>query len=95
MSPTLNFGDFIVVTPPTQTIAAGTIIVMNVNGALVTHRLLTDFQGGWPETKGDDNNVADNFSGSNLTIVGVVHYYIPYLAYPFMYARHLVSTIGL
>ena len=71
MYPTLWFGDLIVITPPTQNIPAGTIVTMSVDGSLVTHRLLAAYQGGRPETKGDANGIADNFSGHNLRIVGI------------------------
>ncbi len=91
MSPALEFGDLIVVTPPTETIPAGTIVTMNVDGSLVTHRLLTQYQGGLPETKGDANQTADNFSGSNLKIVGIVRLYFPNFGYPFLYFRSLLS----
>jgi signal peptidase I len=89
MSPTLLFGDLVVITPPTEIIPAGTVVTMNVNGSLVTHRLLADYHGGRPETKGDANGVADNFSGSNLRVVGIVRFYIPLLGYPFFYIRSL------
>jgi signal peptidase len=91
MSPTLWFGDLIVITPPTAIIPVGTIITMSVDGGLVTHRLLAEYQGGRPETKGDANESADNFSGSNMRIIGIVRFSIPLLGYPIFYIRSLLN----
>lgn len=93
MSPTIWFGDLIVITPPTSNIPGGTIITMSVDGELVTHRLVATYQGGRPETKGDANEIADNFSGHTLRIVGIVRMYIPLLGYPFYYIRSLFGKI--
>jgi signal peptidase I len=93
MSPTLKFGDLIVVTPPTENIQKGTIVVMSVNNELVTHRLIAGYVGGTPETKGDANNAVDNFSGSNLRIVGIVRLRIPWAGYPLLYLRYVFSKI--
>ena len=93
MSPTFKFGDAIVLTPPTQHIPKGTIITMKVDDELVTHRLVTDYNGGWPETKGDANNVTDYFSGSDLKIVGIERFSIPWLGYPSMYFRYLLNNL--
>jgi len=93
MSPTFKFGDVIVLTPPTQYIPKGTIITMEVDDELVTHRLVADYNGGWPETKGDANDVTDYFSGSNLRIVGIERFSIPYLGYPLMYLRYLLNKL--
>ena len=92
MSPTFRFGDELVITPPTATIPKGTIITMSVDGALVTHRLIADFQGGRPETKGDANNAADQFPG-NLEIVGIVRLRIPGIGYPGIYLHYLLGKI--
>jgi signal peptidase I len=89
MYPSLGFGDLVVITPPTSNIPAGTIVTMSVDGSLFTHRLLEAYQGGLPETKGDANDIADNFSGNNLRIVGIVRLYFPLFGYPFFYIRSL------
>ncbi len=53
MSPTLWIGDMIVVTPPSQAVPINTIVVMNIAGSLVTHRLV-GFDAIWsvPSQKG-------------------------------------------
>ena len=93
MSPTLNFGDLIVVTPPTKNIQKGAIVVISVGNDLVTHRLIAEYKGEQPETKGDANNAADNFSVVKLKIVGIVRLRIPWASYPFLYFRYLLSKI--
>jgi signal peptidase I len=89
MSPTLNFGDLIIITPPTAKIPAGTIITMLVDGQVVTHRLIAAYEGGRPKTQGDANNVADDFSRDNLEIVGIERFNLPGLGFPVMYARSI------
>ncbi len=89
MYPCLGFGDLVVITPPTSDIPFGTVVTMSVDGSLVTHRLMEAYHGGLPETKGDANDIADDFSGSNLKIVGIVRLYFPLLGYPFFYLRSL------
>ncbi len=64
---------------------------MSVDGSLVTHRLAAAYQGGLPETKGDANEVADNFSRNNLRIVGIVRLYFPFWDTRFYYFRSLFS----
>jgi signal peptidase I len=91
MYPALGFGDLVVIMPPTETIPPGTIITMSVDGHLVTHRLATAYKGGLPETRGDANTAADDFSRSNLRIVGIVRLYFPFFGYPFLLFRSLFS----
>jgi signal peptidase I len=77
MSPTLWFGDLIVITPPTEKLLAGDILTMSVNGSLVTHRLVGFDAAGQPITKGDDNEIEDKFSYSDLQIVGIYRFRLP------------------
>ena len=93
MSPTLWFGDLIVITPPKASIPAGTIITMSVDGSLVTHRLTTMYQGGLPETKGDANEINDNFSNNNVKIVGIVRLNIPLIGYPFICLQDFINNV--
>jgi signal peptidase len=93
MSPALQFGDLVVLTPPPKSIPSGTIVTMEVPGystALVTHRLIAGYSSGIPKTKGDANSLPDNFEGSNVRIVGVVRLRIPWLGYPILYLRYSV-----
>lgn len=95
MSPTLRFGDLVVITPPPKTMAEippNSVVVMSVNGSLVTHRLIGFDTGGRPITKGDANQVTDNFAGQNLAIVGIEQMRIPYIGYALFWVRSLVRT---
>ena len=93
MSPSLWFGDLIVLTPPTQHIPEGKIITMQVDGGLVTHRLIAKYDGEVPKTKGDANAVSDNFEGYDIKIVGIVRLRIPWLGYPKLYFDYLVNKL--
>jgi hypothetical protein len=66
---------------------------MSVDRSIVTHRLITDFQVGRPETKGDANNAPDDFSESNLKVAGIVRLRLPFIGYPIIYARNLPSIL--
>jgi len=90
MSPTLWFGDLIIVTPPLENIPINSIVLMSVDNELVTHRLIGFDVKGWPITKGDANQVNDNFAGKNINIVGVYRFRIPDLGYPFLYLSNLL-----
>lgn len=89
MSPALRFGDAVIITRPTVFIPAGSIVTMSVDRSIVTHRLTADFRGGRPETKGDANNVSDNFSKSSLAIDGIVRLRLPFIGYPLIFVRNL------
>jgi signal peptidase I len=93
MSPALRFGDAVIITRPTAIISAGSIVTMSVDRSIVTHRLIADFQGGRPETKGDANNAPDNFSGSNPKVAGIVRLRLPFIGYPIIFARNLPSIL--
>lgn len=92
MSPTLWFGDLIVVTPPSENIPINTIVLMSVNGAFVTHRLIEFDANNQPITKGDANQEADNFKGKSLRIVGIFRLRLPGLGYPLLYLKSLIGS---
>ena len=91
MAPTLWYGDLMVVTPPSEEIPANTIVVMNIEGSLVTHRLLGYADGGRPITKGDANQSIDQFSNPDLKIVGICRLRLPGYGYPMLYLSRLLG----
>jgi signal peptidase I len=93
MSPTLWYGDLMIVTPPSKTVPLNSIVVMNIDGSLVTHRLLGYDAEGRPVTQGDANRSPDGFTNPNLKIVGVVRLRLPALGYPVLYLSHLLRRI--
>ena len=93
MSPALRFGDAVIITRPTAIIPTGSIVTMSVDRSTVTHRLIANFQGGRPETKGDANNAPDDFSESNLKVAGIVRLRLPFIGYPIIFARNLPSIL--
>jgi signal peptidase I len=93
MTPTLGVADLIVITPPPKEISVGTVVSMAVDRELVTHRLVGYDSNGIPITKGDANEIVDNFAGQEVKIVGVMRLHIPWLGYPIKYLRYLVTKI--
>jgi signal peptidase I len=93
MSPTLWIGDMIVVTPATQAIPVNTIVVMKIAGSLVTHRLVGFDPAGRPITKGDANEVVDNFQNPDQQIIGIYRFRLPGFGYPFLVFQYLLSRV--
>ena len=91
MSPTMWYGDLMVATRPPKTIPVNTIVIMNINGNLVTHRLVGFDAAGRPITKGDANEVVDNFSNPNLQIVGIYLFHVPGLGFPLLFMSNLIG----
>ena len=81
MSPAINPGDLIIITPPTKVLEPGMILTMRVDGKLVTHRLLGISSDGLVITKGDANKTLDSWDQGKLEIGGIVRGRIPYLGY--------------
>lgn len=99
MSPTVEFGDIVVLVPPKQYIPNGTIVLIEVTGedgskSLVMHRLIAGYtDGGTLKTKGDANNSPDSFT-TPVKIVGIAALRIPYGGYPILFVRYLFSRIS-
>jgi signal peptidase I len=93
MSPTLWFGDLMVVTPPTQPIPVNSIVLMNFGGSLVTHRLVGYDVDGRPITKGDANELVDNFATPKLQIMGIYRFHLPGVGYPILFLSRLLGRI--
>jgi signal peptidase len=90
MAPTLRLGDLMIVTPPPAEIAANSIVVLNVDGGLVTHRLLGYDAAGRPITQGDANDTPDQWSNPNIRIVGLYRARVPGLGYPLLWLARLL-----
>jgi signal peptidase len=89
MAPTMHFGDLMVIVEPEKNMPPNTIITMAVDGSLVTHRLLGYEEDGFPITKGDNNEIEDNYHGHDVQIVGKYLLHIPYVGYPLMWLSSL------
>ena len=81
MVPTIHPGDLIVITPPPKVFELGTVLTLNVNGQLVTHRLIRIDADGSLVTKGDNNPIEDDWGNIPVKVVGVHRFSIPYLGY--------------
>jgi signal peptidase len=91
MSPTLKYGDLMVVTPPPEEVPANSIVVMSIGDSLVTHRLLGYDSAGRPITKGDANDSIDLFTNPDLRIVGICRLRLPGLGYPMLFMASLLD----
>lgn len=81
MSPTLKYGDLIVIARPPRAIEEGTIVTLQVEDAIVTHRYMGYDENGRRMFKGDANLQPDDFSRTNYQIIGVVKLRIPLLGH--------------
>lgn len=81
MSPTLRYGDLIVITRPPRAIEEGTIVTLQVESAILTHRFIGYDEDGRRLFKGDANEQPDDFSETDYTIVGVYRFRIPLLGH--------------
>ncbi len=79
MEPTITRGDLIVVTPAPATVLPGMILVMGIDGRVVTHRVVEVKPDGSLVTKGDANNVVDDWGGKPITVYGQYLFTIPML----------------
>ena len=76
MAPTIEAGDAIVVTRPPAHIEVGMILVLSVDGRLVTHRVVEVDESGF-HTKGDANEARDDFSENEVNVVGLYRFRLP------------------
>jgi signal peptidase I len=79
MEPTIGAGDMIVITRPPAHIETGMVLTLQVDGAVVTHRVVEVTDDGSFVTQGDANDVRDDFSANDVRIVGVYRFSLPVL----------------
>lgn len=79
MAPTIVPGDLIVLARPPATVEPGMILTLQVDGAVVTHRVVRVLPDGRFVTKGDANSVTDDFSHNDVRIVGQYLFRLPYV----------------
>lgn len=81
MQPLIAPGDVIVIAPPPDVPELGMVLTLSVDGQLVTHRLVRIESDGTLITKGDSNFILDDWGDSNVQVVGLYRFSIPYLGY--------------
>ena len=79
MSPTIAAGDLIVITRPPEKVEVGMVLTMEVDGAVVTHRVVAVAPDGTFTTKGDANTARDDFTANTVRVVGEYRFHIPWL----------------
>ncbi len=70
MRPTLQPGDAVLITRPPREVEPGMVLVLDVDGRIVTHRVAAVEPDGTFVTKGDANRAADDFSSNRVRVVG-------------------------
>lgn len=83
MSPTIKAGDLICITKPPYNIEPGMIISFEIEDQIVTHRVFSVEEDGEIKTKGDANDLIDDWGDYEIKNVGGIYRFrIPYIGYP-------------
>ncbi len=94
MEPKFYAGDVIVTSSNIKELDIGDIITYKRGNANVTHRIVEVFDNGSElqyQTKGDNNNVVDNYLISENDIVGVYKFHIPSVGFFLQFVNTLVG----
>lgn len=89
MFPAIEVGDAIVLTRPPAALEEGMVVTLDVDGTVVTHRIVSVNDDGTFTTKGDANDVADDWDGLSVDVIGIQRARIPFLG------RLLTSVISI
>jgi signal peptidase I len=80
MSPTFWAGDAVVMTRPPDVVREGMVLMLEVDGSLVTHRVVEVAPDGTFITQGDANDEPDDYAAADsVAIVGQVRFDVPKL----------------
>jgi signal peptidase I len=79
MAPTLWAGDAIVITRPPERIEPGMVLTFQVDGQVVTHRVVAIADDGGLVVRGDANETVDDWGDNDLRVVGIQRFRIPRL----------------
>jgi signal peptidase I len=98
MAPTIERGDLILVTSAPARIEPGMVLVLNVGGQAVTHRVVAVNADGSFVTRGDANHVDDDWGGQPVKVIGRYLATIPWLgailSVPDFSAASFVDRVG-
>ena len=81
MEPAISNGDLVVVAPAPAKVEPGMILVLTVDGQVVTHRVVAVNLDGTLITRGDANPVDDSWSGQQVQVDGQYVATIPWLGH--------------
>lgn len=94
MAPAIWAGDAIVITRPPEVIEPGMVLTVEVDGSVVTHRVVDVGPDGDLLLKGDANSAADDFSGNEVHVVGLVRLRVPGLGSLLSAATGLLGDVA-
>jgi signal peptidase I len=99
MKPVFQHGDLICITKPPYEIKPGMIITFQIKNNIVTHRVAAVNEDGSLVTKGDTNNVNDDWGNYKIKkVAGLYQFKLPYLGwidYAAGLTRHWISKAAL
>ncbi|MGH2446201.1 MAG: signal peptidase I [Candidatus Limnocylindria bacterium] len=79
MEPTITAGDLVVITRPPAEIEVGQVLTLQIDAAIVTHRVVEVLADGSFVTQGDANDARDDWSGNDVHIVGEYRFSLPFI----------------
>ncbi|MGQ9572890.1 MAG: signal peptidase I, partial [Dehalococcoidia bacterium] len=97
MKPTLQPGDAVVVKPLDGSVEAGQVIIYEMQGKLITHRVVR-VDGDAIYTKGDAAEEEDPWGIERSAVRGEMDFRVPYGGYVILFLRQplgLLSAVGL
>ena len=94
MSPNISKGDVVIIEKikNKKDIKVGTVIAYKYDNVIVVHRLVKKVKVDgktYYYTKGDSNNIIDNYQITEDMLIGIVNINIPYIGYPTIWVKEL------
>lgn len=93
MAPTIAYGDAIIITRPPAELQPGMIVTLEGQGNIVTHRLLEARTDGSLVTKGDANELAEEWAAGEARVAGLCRLRVPYAGYLWIYGQRLLGML--
>ena len=97
MTPSIGVGDLVIVNLDNDNLQVGDVILFDVGHGYVLHRIESIESNGASKvilTKGDANSDIDPWVVEEWQVVGVKVYKIPWLGWPSIWVRQLLSFLG-
>lgn len=92
MYPSISKGDVVIIEKDVNNLKIGNVIAYKYDNIIIVHRLVKIVNSGdetYYYTKGDSNNMIDNYPISIENIIGVVDFKIPYIGIPTVWLNSL------
>ncbi len=77
MEPAITAGDLIIISRPPEQVEVGQVLTLQVDGSIVTHRVVEVRPDGTFVTQGDANDTRDDFTANDVHVVGEFRFSLP------------------